>query len=117
MRIVFRVTFWIAVAATAIGLLARQFENYDMGGALDSLSTLANFGAKVLLIIAFIRRHYELMKWGVFILAASLLLDISGFSTDFYLYQIEELGYVGLIVSYFVEASRAGIRPFASNRK
>jgi hypothetical protein len=91
--------------------MARNFYNYDTSGLLDSMSMYLGFAAKIMLVISYARRHYDLLKWAVFALAASLILDIQGFVTDFYLYQLEELAGVAMIILYFIEAKKVGIKP------
>jgi hypothetical protein len=110
-RQIFKVTFILALVSTVVGLMARNFNNYDSSSALDSLSMYLGFAAKILLLISYARRHYDLLKWAVFALASSLLLDIQGFVTDFYLYQLEELAGVAMVILYFIEAKKVGIKP------
>ena len=110
-RQVFKVTFILALASTVVGLMARNFYNYDTSGLFDSMSMYLGFAAKIMLVISYARRHYDLLKWAVFALAASLVLDIQGFVTDFYLYQLEELTGVAMIILAFLEAKKVGIKP------
>ncbi len=110
-REVFKVTFILALASTVLGLVARNFYHYDTSDLLDSMSMYLGFAAKIMLVISYARRHYDLLKWAAFALATSLLLDIQGFVTDFYLYQLEEFAGVAMIILYFIEAKKVGIKP------